>query len=216
MSRVRRAVLALLVCAAPLHAQVAAGEADRAAQQRIDAILRDFDRRGLPTELLRAKVAEGTAKGASQPRIADAVALLASRVDSVARLLAPAVTVPELHAGAEALSVGVSAPALKTLRTAAGRRSAEPYFLFVIRLMRRGVTQEQAVRAARSLMDRQVPANTLLALADDFARDVASGVAPSDALNDRMTRLVGGAAVTAPGVGRGFDGIANTGANSKP
>ena len=210
------AMAAALLLAAPLRAQ--AGDADRAAQQRIDLVLRDFDRRGLPTDLLRAKVAEGVAKGATPSRIADAVIVLAARVDSVARLLAPAVTVPELHAGAEALSVGVSAPSLKTLRIAAGRRSAEPYFLFVIRLMRRGVTQDQAVRAARSLMDRQVPTNTLLALADDFARDVASGVAPSDALNDRMTRLVGGAAGTA-GVGSTGDAgpFRNAGSlNGKP
>ncbi|MES3033895.1 MAG: hypothetical protein V4813_07850 [Gemmatimonadota bacterium] len=183
-------LVALALLAAPLRAQ---GDADRAALDRIDATVRDFDRRGLPTDLLRAKVAEGTAKGASQVRIADAVVLLAARVDSVARLLAPTVSVPELHAGAEALSVGISAPALRIIRTAAGRQSAEPYFLFVIRLVRRGVTHEQAVRATRSLIERQVAASTLLAVADDLARDVASGMAPDAALNDRLTRLVGGA-----------------------
>ena len=192
----RRAVLlCTLLVAGSLRAQ-GATESERASEQRIDAIVRDFDRRGLPTDLLRAKVAEGTAKGATPTRIADAVALLASRVDSVARLLAPAVTVPELHAGAEALAVGISAPSLRTLRMAAGRHSAEPYFLFVIRLVRRGVTQEQAMRAARALIDRQVASNTLLALADDLARDVASGVAPDAALNDRMTKLVGGFGTT--------------------
>lgn len=175
-----------------VHAQTSPADADRAAQARIDALVRDFDRRGLPTELLRAKVAEGTAKGATQPRIADAVATLASRVDSVVRLLAPSVTTPELHAGAEALAVGVSGPSLRTLRNAAGRRPVEPYFLFVVRLVRRGVTQEQAVRAARQLIDRQVASNTLLAIADDLARDVAGGVSPDAALSDRMTRLVGG------------------------
>lgn len=189
--RLRALVLGGLLLAGTARAQ-SATDADRAAEQRIDALVRDFDRRGLPTELLRAKVAEGTAKGATPVRIADAVALLASRVDSVARMLAPSVTVPELHAGAEALAAGVSAPSLRTLRRAAGRRSAEPYFLFVIRLVRRGVTQDQAVRAARALIDRQVAANTLLALADDLARDVASGASPDAALTDRMTRLVGG------------------------
>lgn len=186
------AAIAVAVGTTRLAAQAVGAEADRVAQQRIDVIVRDFDRRGLPTELLRAKVAEGTAKGATQPRIADAVSLLAARVDSVARLLAPTVSAPELHAGAEALAAGVSGPSLRTLRMAAGRRSAEPYFLFVIRLVRRGVTQDQAVRAARALIDRQVASNTLLALADDLARDVASGVSPDAALNDRMTRLVGG------------------------
>jgi hypothetical protein len=188
-------VAALAACigtAAQAQAQAAPADADRAAQQRIETVIRDFDRRGLPSELLRAKVAEGTAKGATQPRIADAVSLLAQRLDSVARLLAPAVTVPELSAGAEALAVGVSAPSLRLIRMAVGRRSAEPYFLFVIRLVRRGVTHDQAVRAARSLIDRQVAPATLLALADDFARDVASGIAPADALSERMTRLVGG------------------------
>jgi len=210
------ALLGLTLVGGLLTAQSTATEGDRAAIQRVDAIVRDFDRRGLPTDLLRAKVAEGTAKGASQQRIADAVALLAARVDSVARLLAPAVTASELHAGAEALSVGITAPSLRSIRLAAGRRSAEPYFLFVIRLVRRGVTQEQAVRAARSLIDRQTALNTLLALADDLARDVASGVAPDAALNDRMTRLVGGfGAGTAASTGdRGGlpPGVTNTGA----
>ena len=202
-------VVAVITLAATSRAQAPLTEPDRAAQQRIETLVRDFERRGLPADLLRAKIAEGTAKGASQPRIADAVALLALRVDSVARILAPSVTVPELHAGAEALSVGVSAPALRSLRLAAGRRPADPYFLFVVRMVRRGVTQDQALRAARSLISRQVATNTLLALADDLARDVAGGMSPDAALSDRMTRLVGGfvpgavSGIEPPGVGGG-------------
>lgn len=211
------ALAALVLLALPAGAQGVAPDGDRSAQERIETIIRDFDRRGLPTDLLRAKVAEGTAKGATPARIADAIALLASRVDSVARLLAPAVSSPELHAGAEALAVGVPGPSLRTLRLAAGRRSAEPYFLFVIRLVRRGVSQDQAMRAARQLIDRQVAGNTLLAIADDLARDVASGASPDAALNDRMTRLIGGfgpnGATTADGFNRG-QGFTN--ATSKP
>ncbi len=209
----RALVLCGLLFVSVLRAQ-STSDMDRAAEQRIDAIVRDFDRRGLPTDLLRAKIAEGTAKGATPTRIADAVALLASRVDSVARLLAPAVSAPELHAGAEALSLGISAPSLRTLRQAAGQRSAEPYFLFVIRLVRRGVTQDQAVRAARALIDRQVASSTLLALADDLARDVASGVSPDAALNDRMTRLVGGFGPAATTAGFGPTSAGST--TSKP
>ena len=209
----RALVLCGLLFVSVLRAQ-SASDMDRAAEQRIDAIVRDFDRRGLPTDLLRAKIAEGTAKGATPTRIADAVALLASRVDSVARLLAPAVSAAELHAGAEALSLGISAPSLRTLRQAAGQRSAEPYFLFVIRLVRRGVTQDQAVRAARALIDRQVASSTLLALADDLARDVASGVSPDAALNDRMTRLVGGFGPAATTAGFGPTSAGST--TSKP
>ena len=209
----RALVLCGLLFVSVLRAQ-SASDLDRAAEQRIDTIVRDFDRRGLPTDLLRAKIAEGTAKGATLTRIADAVALLASRVDSVARLLAPAVSAAELHAGAEALSLGISAPSLRTLRRAAGQRSAEPYFLFVIRLVRRGVTQDQAVRAARALIDRQVASSTLLALADDLARDVASGVSPDAALNDRMTRLVGGFGPAATTTGFGPTSAGST--TSKP
>ncbi len=205
-------ILASAAGASVAGAQTAPTEADRAAIARIELIVRDFDRRGLPTELLRAKVAEGVAKGATTLRIADAVALLAVRVDSVVRLLAPAVSVPELHAGAEALAAGVSGPSLRTLRLATGRRSAEPYFLFVVRLVRRGVTQEQAVRAARALIDRQVASNTLLAIADDLARDVAGGISPDAALNDRMTRLVGGGGPQVSGSGIGEFGRASNAA----
>lgn len=210
-------VLAGLLLASPCAAQIAVSDADQVAQQRIEALVRDFDRRGLPTDLLREKLAEGTAKGASLTRIADAIGLLASRVDSVARLLAPAVSAPELHAGAEALAVGVSGPSLRTLRMAAGRRSAEPYFLFVIRLVRRGVTQDQALRAARQLLDRQVASNTLLAIADDLARDVASGATPDAALNDRMTRLIGGFGPLSTGAtSDGNRGAGLTNAGAKP
>ncbi|HYW50271.1 MAG TPA: hypothetical protein VE861_06685 [Gemmatimonadaceae bacterium] len=205
-----RALMAAAVFCATTAVAQSATDADHVAEQRIDAIVRDFDRRGLPTDLLRAKVAEGTAKGATPARIADAVTLLAARVDSVARLLAPSVTPQELHAGAEALSVGVSAPSLRDIRAAAGRNSAEPYFLFVVRLMRRGVTQERAVKAARSLIVRRVPSNTLLAFADDLARDVANGMSPDAALNDRMTRLVGGVRATS-GVGAASDASTPTG-----
>jgi len=215
MTRRLAALAALILFSLPVDAQGTAADGDRTAQERIEVIIRDFDRRGLPTDLLRAKVAEGAAKGATPTRIADAVALLAARVDSVARLLAPAVSGPELHAGAEALAVGVSGPSLRTLRMAAGRRSAEPYFLFVIRLVRRGVTQDQAMRAARQLIDRQVASSTLLAIADDLARDVASGASPDAALNDRMTRLIGGfgpSSLGATGDGNRGPGITNTGA----
>jgi hypothetical protein len=208
------ALVLLLVATSSLGAQAPVTDVERAAQQRIDAIVRDFDRRGLPTELLRAKVAEGVAKGASTTRIADAVMLLSSRVDSVARALAPSASVPELNAGAEALSIGVTTPSLRTLRVAAGRRSAEPYFLLVVRLMRRGVTQDRAVRAVRTLIDRAVPATTLLALADDLARDVASGVTPEASLNDRMTRLIGGVGGlgTSTADGPRSNGLTNAGA----
>jgi hypothetical protein len=209
----RAAIVLLLVCAGASRGQVPATDTDRASTERIDAIVRDFVRRGLPTDLLRAKVAEGTAKGATTARIADAVTLLATRVDSVAKLLAPTVTVPELHAGAEALSVGITGPSLRTIRNAAGRQSAEPYFLFVVRLVRRGVSQDQAVRATRALIDRRVATGTLLVVADDLARDVANGIAPNAALQDRMTRLVGGAAgagVSNAGDSRGLTGPAST------
>jgi hypothetical protein len=62
----------------------------------------------------------------------------------------------------------------------------------------------------RALIDRRVASGTLLVVADDLARDVANGMAPDAALNDRMTRLVGGAA-GATGVG-----MANTGGSSGP
>jgi hypothetical protein len=195
--------LAGVAARTPARAQAPASDADRAAAERIDTIVRDFERRGLPADLLRAKIAEGTAKGAAPVRIADAVTLLAKRVDSVARLLAPTVTVPELHAGAEALSVGIAGPSLKVLRSAAGRQSVEPYFLFVVRLVRRGVSQEQAVRATRALIDRRVAGTTLLAVSDDLARDVANGMSPDAALNDRLTRLVGGAGATSAGLAGG-------------
>jgi hypothetical protein len=119
----------------------------------------------------------------------------------------------------EALSVGVNGLSLRTIRSAVGRQSAEPYFQFVVRLVRRGVTQEQAVRATRALIDRRVASNTLLAVADDLARDVANGVAPDAALNDRMTRLVGGtpgAAVTAGDASGPTRGLAGPQAGSRP
>jgi hypothetical protein len=83
----------------------------------------------------------------------------------------------------------------------------------VVRLVRRGVSQDQALRATRSLIDRQVAANTLLAVSDDLARDVANGVSPDAALTDRMTRLVGGAgaatALSGPAAGEPGRGVGN-------
>jgi hypothetical protein len=211
--RACRAAVLLACLAAGARAQTTALDSARSAQQRIDVLERDFDRRGLPTELLKAKVAEGVAKGATPMRIADAVTQLARRVDLVARLLAPSASASEMHAGAEALALGVPGGSLRTLHRAVGRRSSEPYFLFVIRLMRRGVSQDQALRAVRSLIDRQAAPGTLLALADDLARDVASGIAPDDALSDRMTRLVGGNGLTGGFTADGFSGIQNSGSS---
>jgi hypothetical protein len=196
------AALSLLVAAAsPLCAQPVA----TTDVQRVDLLLRDFERRGLPSDLLRAKVAEGVAKGATNERIVEAVTLLARRVDSVAQLLAPSASVPELRAGAEALAIGVTGESLRGLRRAAGQRELDSYVLLIVRLMRRGVAEQRAVRAARTLLARQAPPDAVLALGDDFARDLASGLEPNDALDRSvqrvMTALRGVPALTGDGVG---------------
>jgi hypothetical protein len=196
--------LALAVALPVLSAVRADAQATPASDaQRIETVMRDFERRGLPVELLRAKVAEGVAKGAAPERISEAVTLLARRVDSVARLLAPSASVPELRAGAEALSIGVTGESLRGLRRVAGPRELDSYVLLIVRLIRRGVAEERAVRAARTLLARQASPEAVLALGDDFARDLASGLEPDAALDRSVQRVMTGLRGPAGAVGNG-------------
>jgi hypothetical protein len=172
-------LLALVATAAPLAAQ-------GPQRDRLSLVLRDHQSRGLPVDPLRAKLAEGRAKGASEERIVAAVTLLAARMDTVARALRPTVSDAELREGADALAASATPAMLARLRARAPHESLEPALIVLTRLLRRGVPRDAAERAVVRLLDRRLERGTMLATADALVRDLAGGARLDDALDARL------------------------------
>jgi hypothetical protein len=168
-----------LAVAAPIAAQTTQGD-------RLSLVLRDHQSRGLPVDPLRAKLAEGRAKGASEERIVAAVTLLAARMDTVARALRPTVSDAELREGAEALGASATPAMLARLRARAPKESLEPALIVLTRLLRRGVPRDAAERAVLRLIDRRLERGVMLATADALVRDLAGGARLDDALDVRL------------------------------
>ncbi len=198
---VRRAarLVAALAVAAPLAAQSPSAE-------RLSLVLRDHQSRGLPVDPLRAKLAEGRAKGASEERIVAAVTLLAARMDTVARALRPTVSDAELREGAEALAASATPAMLARLRARAPKTSLEPSLIVLTRLLRRGVPRDDAERAVLRLIDRRLEAGVMLATADAIVRDLAGGARLDSALDVRL-----GTGRVPAGVPAGFDAVRGVG-----
>ncbi|MCU0626691.1 MAG: hypothetical protein MUF21_09455 [Gemmatimonadaceae bacterium] len=206
-------VLAAVVTVPTLTAQGA-----QAPGERLQLVLRDHAARGLPVAPLMAKLAEGRAKGASEARVVAAVELLAARLDSAARALAPAPTEGELREGAEALAASASPAMLVRLRSRAGRQPLEPSLALLTRLLRRGAQPALAEQAVWRLLDRRLPTATLLATADAIVRDLDSGGQLGDILDTRVgpARSFGDGTFTADGVGNtGTTGLSGTGGSPR-
>ena len=205
------AVATAPLVAAPLAAQATQGD-------RLSLVLRDHQSRGLPVDPLRAKLAEGRAKGASEERIVAAVTLLAARMDTVARALRPTVSDAELREGAEALGASATPAMLARLRARAPHESLEPALIVLTRLLRRGVPRESAERAVVRLLDRRLERGVMLATADALVRDLAGGARLDDALDVRLGqgRVPGGLPGGLEAVGGGLNtgGVSGVGSTS--
>ncbi len=137
---------------------------------------------GIPGEPLLSKALEGIAKNASTKSIRAAMDALQKRLRRANDLLKPWISVDELSAGADALSVHVSERTLKLMRQAAPHRSIAVELGVLTELVARNVPVKKASQMVLDLMARGATSAQLTALNSAVQNDVVAGLTPEAAL----------------------------------
>jgi hypothetical protein len=174
------ALTATLPVAARAQAPVFAASAPTPLDSTLDAVLgREIElarARGVPAAPLLAKVREGRLKRAPGARIRLAIAALAARLDTARAALGAGATTDELVAGADALSAGASAAALRTVRAAAPNRSIAAPLGALAQLVASGVPPTRAASMIVELLHRNATPAQVLAFGNSVESDAAGGV----------------------------------------
>jgi hypothetical protein len=177
------AMAAIVLSAQPsAHAQTPAYAASASARPdtALDAVLvRDIElaaARGIPAAPLLAKVREGRLKRAPSARIRLAVAALAARLDTARAVLGADATPDELVAGADALSAGAGAGALRAVRAATAAHAVVAPLGALAQLVASGVPAARAVSMIVELLRRNATPAQVLAFGNSVEADAAGGV----------------------------------------
>jgi len=188
----------LLVHATPSPAQQVAfaasavPELDSATQA---AVVRELGRartRGLPVQPLLAKVREGQIKRAAPERIRNAVAALASRLDSARSALGTTSSAAELVAGADAIAAGVDQAGLRLVRTASGARDVSAPLGALAQLVASGVPLRRATQMIVDLVKRDAGPREILAFGIAVESDVGAGVPAEESALFRLRAIESG------------------------
>lgn len=147
--------------------------------------------RGLPIEPLRAKVREGRMKRAPDARIRLAVMALVSRLDTARAALGPSASTGELVAGADALSAGADASAVRAVVAASVARGASVPLGALAQLVASGVPTPRAVSMILDLLRRRATSTQVIAFGNAVERDAASGLPASEAAQFRWSEFGG-------------------------
>jgi hypothetical protein len=154
--------------------------------------------RGLPSDPLFAKAAEGALKGADSTRIVDAVRRLLGELEVVRGTLGTCAGNAELAAAASALHAGVTPAQLARVAQKCGERggpsSAKPDRLVMplvvlADLVARRVSADVAVSSLETLLSRSAPDAEFASLRTAIERDIASGASPDAAMRARSAAV---------------------------
>ena len=196
------AIVALMAVPSLSHAQSGVGaQASTAAPQlpaNIEAVVNRFldsaRARGLPTNPLTSKAAEGVLKGADSARIVSAVRKLFDELDSARKTLGPSAPSAELVAAASALHAGVTSAQLAhvaQLGSGPGKSERLVMPLVVLAdLVARRVSADVAVSSLETLLTRAAPDAEYATLRTAIERDIASGTPPDAAMRARSAAAV--------------------------
>jgi hypothetical protein len=150
--------------------------------------------RGLPTDPLYAKAAEGTLKGADATRILDAVRRLSSELGDASTLLGDGATSAELVAGASALHAGVAPSQVTRLVRAARDRTSSGTLVMPLvvlaDLVARRVSVDVAVTSIETMVERGAPDAQFASLRSAIERDIAGGARPDAAAQVRSAAVL--------------------------
>ena len=130
-------------------------------------------REGLPTALLRAKIAEGTAQHASPSRIATVAAAYYKALGDARTLSITDTT--EWEAAASALRGGVSLDALREIRSARHGTQAAMAFIVALDLIQRGVPADSVRSGLVQAIKSGATDRDLLALQTHVATSMVNG-----------------------------------------
>lgn len=156
------------------------------------AVLHEIDlasARGIPSEPLFAKVREGRLKRAGGPRIRNAVALLAVRLDSARAALGAQSTREELVAGADALAAGASVAALRSIRLAATGQPIGTSLGALAQLVASGVPGPRATGMIVDLLRRNIAPVRVADFGNAVEADASTGVPARESAEFRFREI---------------------------
>lgn len=145
--------------------------------------------KGLPVEPIVAKARLGLLRRAPGTLIVAAARTTAERLDVARTALAPAPTIADVVAGADALSAGVNAGALRSLRRVAPARPLAVPLGVLAQLVASGVPVARATAIVTDLVKRGAPAGQLVALGNAVDGDVRAGERAEVSLGLRLRQL---------------------------
>ena len=165
-----------------------------AAEAAVNRIADSARTRGLPTDPLFAKVAEGLLKGADPSRIVDAVRGLSRELDVARQSLGTGASNAELVAAASVLHVGVTPAQLKRLSEVGTERGTPNRlvmpFTVLADLVARHVSTDVAISSIETLVERGAPDAQFASLRTAIERDIASGTRPDVAAQTRSAAVL--------------------------
>lgn len=164
---------------------------DRDAAAKLQQIVDDARSHGLPVEQIVAKVRYASLVAhAPAPKILSVAEAVAQRLETARDALAPRATGNEIDAGADAISVGVTVPALKALRVASPNKPVTVGIGVLTQLVASRVPVEKATRIVTDLIRRGASSEQLVALGNSVTQDVAVGRKADAALEVRANGLI--------------------------
>ena len=198
MSRVARALLALIVVAAPALAQDPrlagdprlAARLDKPTLVAVNAIVDSARVAKLPTAPLVDKALEGAAKGSDGAKIVVAVHQLSVRMAAARRVLGSGADPDEIKASASALDAGMTTHDLERLRAACGKRPVTMPLAVLSDLIGRGVAVPTATSIVIQLARSGVKDQDLATFQRNVRADIDRGADPSVAATTRARGLV--------------------------
>ncbi len=166
-------------------------------QTVVDRLVDSARARGLPTEPLVSKAAEGVFKGADSARVVNAVRRLVGELEAARGQLGSKAGDPELVAAASALHAGVTPAQLAhVVQIGADRdgdtRSSRLVMPLVVLadLVARRVSTDVAVSALEPLLTRRAPDADFARMRVAVERDIAGGASPDAAMRTQSAAVV--------------------------
>lgn len=187
-------VLAALTLVNRAAAQASTTHLPPAIEASVNRIVDSARTRGLPTDPLLAKAAEGVLKGADSTRILDAVRGLARDLGVARQSLGGCASTAGVVAAASLVHAGVTPVQLAQLSKAAGdcRTSGRLVMPFVVLadLVARQVSADVAVSSIESLVSHGAQDAQFTDLRTAVERDIASGQRPDAAAQVRSAAVL--------------------------
>lgn len=193
------AALALSAHAALAQDTSSLAGADRTTALELQQIVDAAKAHGLPVEQIVAKIRYATLVAhAPAPKVIAVAQAVAQRLETARDALAPRPTNSEIGAGADAISLGVTVPALEALRAASPNKPLNVPIGLLAQLVTSHVPIAKATSIVTDLIRRGASSEQLARLGNDVNSDVAVGRKADAALEVRANGLI---PLLAPGAG---------------